>query len=64
MSKLGNMTIIIKVNNKKISKKKAVEQFGAKKVEARIKETVDAYYDDPLEVCTWMDGMEIIILQK
>jgi hypothetical protein len=58
------MTILIKVNNKKISKKKAIEQFGAARIEARINEAIEAYYDDPLELCTWMDGMEIIISQN
>lgn len=55
------MKTTIKVNGKKISKKAAIEKFGKERVEARIKESIEAHYEDPMELCTWMDGMEIVI---
>lgn len=55
------MKTTIKVNGKKISKKAAIEQYGKEKIENRIKEAIEAFHDDPYELCTWMDGMEIII---
>lgn len=55
------MKTTIKVNGKKISKKAAIEKFGKERIEARIKESIEAHYEDPMGLCTWMDGMEIII---
>lgn len=55
------MKTTIKLNGKKISKKAAVEKFGKERIESRIKESIEAYYEDPMELNTWMDGMEIII---
>lgn len=55
------MTITIKVNDKKISKKAAIETYGKEKIENRIAEAIEAHYEDPMELSTWMDGMEIIV---
>lgn len=55
------MKTTIKVNGKKISKKAAIEQYGKERIETRIKESIEAYNEDPMELNTWMDGMEIII---
>ena len=54
-----NMKTIIKLNGKKISKKKAVELFGKEKVENRIKEAKESFMNDPYEINSQMDGMEI-----
>ena len=53
------MKTIIKLNGKKISKKKAAELFGKEKVENRIKEAKESFMNDPYEINSWMDGMEI-----
>ena len=58
-SMVENMKTIIKLNGKKISKKKAVELFGKEKVENRIKEAKESFMNDPYEINSWMDGMEI-----
>lgn len=55
------MTITIKLNGKRISLKKAKELVGEKTMAERIAEAKDAYWDDPFELCVWMDGMEIIV---
>ena len=54
-----NMKTIIKLNGKKTSKKKAIELFGKEKVENRIKEAKESFMNDPYEINSWMDGMEI-----
>lgn len=53
------MRTTIKVNGKRISKKAAIEQYGKERIENRIKDAIESYYEDPMELCTWMDGMEI-----
>nr|DAK12224.1 MAG TPA: hypothetical protein [Caudoviricetes sp.] len=53
------MKTIIKLNGKKTSKKKAIELFGKEKVENRIKEAKESFMNDPYEINSWMDGMEI-----
>lgn len=55
------MRVEIRVNGKRISKKTAIEHYGKERIEARIKEAIESYLIDPLELCSWMDGMEIII---
>lgn len=55
------MKVTIKVNGKRISKKAAEEKYGKERIAQRIKDAKDAYIEDPLELNTWMDGMEIII---
>ena len=57
------MKTTIKVNGKKISKKKAVEDYGKERIEKRIQESIESYYEDPMELCTWMDGMEIVVTE-
>jgi L-cysteine desulfidase len=56
-----SMKVTIKVNGKKISQKKAKELYGEERMKARIAEAKQAYAEDPMELNTWMDGMEIII---
>ena len=48
------MKTIIKLNGKKISKKKAVELFGKEKVENRIKEAKESFMNDPYEINSWI----------
>ena len=57
----NRMKVTIKVNGKKISQKKAKELYGEARMKARIAEAKQAYSEDPMELNTWMDGMEIII---
>lgn len=51
--------MIIKMNGKKISKKKAEEMIGKERLQQRIEEAKQAFREDPLEEISWMDGMEI-----
>lgn len=55
------MEIIIKMNGKKISHKKAEELIGKTKLDSRIKQAIEEKQDDPLTLVDWMDGMEIDI---
>lgn len=49
----------IYLNGKRISKKKARELFGNEKVERRIEEAKESFMNDPYEMNSWADGMEI-----
>lgn len=53
------MKTVIKLNNKQISMKKAIELFGKETVKRRIDEAKDAFFEDPYELTSWMDGMSI-----
>lgn len=53
------MEIKIYLNGKKISKKAAVEMYGKERIEKRISEAIEGHLEDPLELQSWMDGMEI-----
>ena len=55
------MTTTIRLNGKKISRKKAEELFGKDRVERRINEAIEAYMEDPWEISSWMDGMEVVV---
>ena len=57
------LKVVIKVNGKKISLKKAKELVGEKTMAERISEAKDAYWDDPFEPNVWMDGMRIIVYE-
>ena len=57
------MKTAIKVNGKKVSKKAAVELIGKERLEERINDAITTYYNDPMELNTWMDGMEIIVTE-
>lgn len=46
-------------NQKKISRKKAVEIFGKDKMKKRHEEAMESYMEDPLTLIEWMDGLEI-----
>ena len=56
-----SMTTTIRLNGKKISRKKAEELFGKDRVERRINEAIEAYMEDPWEISSWMDGMEVVV---
>jgi hypothetical protein len=53
------MKTTIKVNGKKISKKAAIEKYGKELIERRIKDAKEGFMNDPYEIQSWMDGMEI-----
>ena len=57
------MTVTIKMNGKRISKKAAAEKIGKERLEARIKEAIADHYEDPYQQETWMDGMEIVVTE-
>lgn len=54
------MKMEIRINGKKVSKKKAAEMIGAEKLEKRIKEAKETYMKDPYILNSWADGMSII----
>jgi hypothetical protein len=58
------MRAIIYLNGKRITKKKARELFGKEKVERRIEEAKESFMNDPYEINSWMDGMEIRFVFK
>lgn len=53
------MKIEIRQDGKKISKKAAAEKIGKEMLEKRIQDAVEEFWEDPLTLCSWMDGMEI-----
>lgn len=55
------MKTTIKVNGKRISKKAAEERYGKERIAQRIAEAKQAFIEDPYELSSWMDGMEITI---
>ena len=58
------MRIVIKMNGKKISKKKAMELIGSERLAKRIDDVfsdINSGNYDPYEVPHWMDGMSIEI---
>ena len=57
------MTVTIRMNGSKISKKVAAEQIGKDRLEERIKEAKEGYFEDPFQTASWMDGMEIIVTE-
>lgn len=57
------MTVTIRMNGSKISKKAATEKIGKERLEERIKEAKEGYYEDPFETASWMDGMEIVVTE-
>lgn len=57
------MKTIIYLNDKKISKKKAEELIGKERLKQRIKDAIQSHYEDPYELCSWMDGMEIKVVE-
>lgn len=50
------MKTTITLNNKKISKKKAIELFGKESIERKIKEAKEAFINDPYELSSWYMG--------
>lgn len=57
------MTVTIRMNGSKISKKAAAEQIGKERLEERIKEAKEGYFEDPFATASWMDGMEIVVTE-
>lgn len=57
------MTVTIRMNGSKISKKAAAEKIGKERLEERIKEAKEGYFEDPLQIESWMDGMEIVVTE-
>lgn len=57
------MKVEIRMNGKKISRKKAIELYGKEKIKKRIQDAIDSYYDDPMELVSWMDGMSMKVIE-
>ena len=57
------MRVEIRVNGKKISRKKANEEYGKERMDKRVIEAHKSHLEDPLELCSWMDGMSIRIIE-
>ncbi len=53
----------IEYKGKKITKKEAAELIGKERLEERIKDAKEGYYEDPFQTASWMDGMEIIVTE-
>ena len=49
----------IYMNGKQISKKEAAELIGEDRLKNRIEDAKEGYMEDPDQLLTWMDGMEI-----
>lgn len=49
------------VNGKEITEKEADKRFGEERMNERLEEAMQSYFEDPLELNTWMDGLEIKI---
>lgn len=61
MNKIELTIFSIRVNGKKVSKRQAIEMYGEEKVTKRLNEALESYYEDSLQLVSWMDGMEITL---
>lgn len=61
--KENGLKIVIYINSKKISKKKAIEMLGESRAATRFNEALEGYLQDPFEEQSWMDGMVITFHQ-
>jgi hypothetical protein len=57
------MRVRIELNGSRITKKEAAELIGEERLEERIKDAKEGYYEDPFQTASWMDGMEIIVTE-
>lgn len=57
------MKVRIEMKGSKITKKEAAKLIGEERLEERIKDAKEGYYEDPFQTASWMDGMEIIITE-
>lgn len=57
------MKVRIEMKGSKITKKEAAKLIGEERLEERIKEAKEGYYEDPFQIASWMDGMEIIVTE-
>jgi hypothetical protein len=57
------MRVRIELNGSRITKKEAAELIGKERLEERIKDAKEGYYEDPFQTASWMDGMEIIVTE-
>lgn len=57
------LKVEIRMGTKKISRKKAIELYGKEKIKKRTEEAIESYYDDPMELISWMDGMNMRVYE-
>lgn len=57
------MKTTIKINGKRISKKDAVARYGKERIENRIKEAIECFYEECGcdDTSSWIDGMTITV---
>lgn len=49
------------VNGEEITEKEADKRFGEERMNERLEDAMESYFEDPMELNTWMDGLEIKI---
>ena len=49
------------VNGKEITEKEADERFGHERMNERLEDAMQSFFEDPMTLNTWMDGLEIRI---
>ena len=59
---MRTMKIEYYMEGKKISMSKAKELIGDERLEARTQDAIEEHIEDPLTLNTWMDGMEIKVI--
>ena len=57
------LKVEIRMGTKKISTKKAIELYGKERIKKRIDEAFESYYDDAMEIVSWMDGMSMRVYE-
>lgn len=57
------MKVEIRVNGKKISRKKAIEEYGKERIKRRMQDAINSYYEDSMQLCSWMDGMSMKVIE-
>lgn len=55
------MNIRYFVNGKEITEKEADQRFGEERMNERLEDAMESYFEDPMTLNTWMDGLEIRI---
>lgn len=49
------------VNGEEITEKEADKRFGEERMNERLEDAMESYFEDPMQLNTWMDGLEIKI---
>lgn len=49
------------LNGEEITEKEADKKFGEERMNERLEDAMESYFEDPMTLNTWMDGLEIRI---